>query len=327
MGNGLEGGRARGCQPSPAPMRVAAVSLALVLAGVSSLPAQAARAPSGVPGAGVVDPHLPPRGAERTVHFRLEARDAEVVIAGDVRMRAWTFNGTVPAPMLRARVGDTVRVTFTNRGTMPHSIDFHAARIDWKTAFRTIAPGQSLEFTFKPRYAGAFLYHCGTPPVLLHMGSGMYGALVVDPIEPLPEAREFVLVYSEFYVRKVGASWRPDYPRMLTGQADYAAFNGRAFQYRESPLRVRLGERVRIYLVNAGPRRECAFHVIGQQFDTLYPASPPQGALHGVQTYAVPPGGGAVFEILAEEPGTFPFVNHDVGHGDQGALGLLIVEG
>lgn len=306
-------------------MRIAAVTLAVI--GASILPAEAERVPSATPDAGVVNPRLPPRSAGRTVHFRVVARDAEVAIAGGVRMRAWTFNGTVPAPTLRARVGDTVHVTFINRGSMPHSVDFHAARIDWKTAFRTIAPGQSLEFTFKPRYAGAFLYHCGTPPVLLHMGSGMYGALVVDPSEPLAPAREFVLVYSEFYIRKAGSSWRPDYPRMLMGQADYTAFNGRAFRYRESPLRARVGELVRIYLVNAGPRRECAFHVIGQQFDTLYPAAPPQGALHGVQTYAVPPGGGAVFEILAEQPGTFPFVNHDVGHGDQGAFGLLVVGG
>ncbi|MNL72990.1 Copper-containing nitrite reductase precursor [compost metagenome] len=88
---------------------------------------------------------------------------------------------------------------------------------------------------------------------------------------------------------------------------------------------MRRGERVRFYLVNAGPRGQCAFHVIGLQLDTVYPASPPQGALHGVQTYPVPPGGGAIFEIKADVPGTFPFVNHDVGHGDQGAFGLLVV--
>jgi len=240
-------------------------------------------------------------------------------------MQAWTFDGRVPAPILHVRVGDLVKITFTNRGTMPHSIDFHAARTDWKTAFRSIAPGQSLSFEFRPKYPGAFLYHCGTPPVLLHMGSGMYGAMIVDPIPPLPRAREFVLVYSAFFVTRSGSVWRPDFPRMLADQPNYAAFNGRAFQYQKSPLRAHVGERIRFYVINAGPRGDCDFHVIGQQLDTVYPAAPPSGALHGVQTYAIPPGGGAIFEVDANQTGTFPFINHNVGHGDQGAVGLLVV--
>lgn len=261
----------------------------------------------------------------KTVRVHLVAEDRVVTIAPGVQMRAWTFNGSVPGPTLRARVGDTVEVRFTNRGTMAHSVDFHAARADWKTAFRSIAPGESLTFTFTPRYPGAFLYHCGTPPVLLHMGSGMYGALIVDPIEPLPPAREFMLVHSEFFLEGPTGIQRPDYQKMLRSQADYSAFNGRAFRYRDAPLRVTRGERVRIYLVNAGPRRPCAFHVIGQQLDTVYPGAPPAGALHGVQTYSVPPGGGAIFDLQMDLPGHFPFVNHDVGHGDQGAFGLFEV--
>lgn len=270
---------------------------------------------------------LPPHAGGKLVRVHLVAEDREVTIANGVRMRAWTYNGSIPAPTIRARVGDTVEIRFTNRGTMAHSVDFHAARADWKTAFRSINPGESLTFTFKPRYAGAFVYHCGTPPVLLHMGAGMYGALIVDPAQPLPPAREFVLVHSEFFVSGEGSVRQPDYQKMLRAQADYSAFNGRAFRYRDAPLRVKRGERVRIYLVNAGPRRPCAFHVIGMQLDTVYPAAPPAGALQGVQTYSVPPGGGAVFELLMDLPGHFPFVNHDVGHGDQGAFGLIEVEG
>lgn len=281
----------------------------------------------GLPAPGAIDPRLPALPPGRHVSLRMVAMDREVTVAPGVRMRAWTFNGTVPAPTWHVRVGDTVHVTFTNRGSMPHSIDFHAARTDWKTSFRTIPPGKSLSFTFRPQYAGAFLYHCGTPPVLLHIGSGMYGALIVDPIKPLPKARELVLVYSEFYLRKSPGVAQPDYAKMLAAQPDYAAFNGRAFQYQSAPIHVKRGERVRIYLVNAGPRRECAFHIIGQQFDTVYPAAPPEGALHGLQTYAVPPGGGAIFDLQADQAGTFPFVNHDVGHGDSGAIGLLDVRG
>lgn len=274
-----------------------------------------------------VDPRLPARSASRLVSLPMVAQDKEVEVAPGARMRAWTFNGTVPAPTFHVRVGDTVRVTFTNRGTIPHSIDFHAARTDWKTSFRTIPPGKSLTFQFLPQYAGAYLYHCGTAPVLMHIGSGMYGAIIVDPLKPLPPAREFVLLYSELYLQKATGTSPPDYAKMLTAQADYTAFNGHAFQYRTHPLRVRRGDLVRIYLVNAGPRRECAFHVIGQQFDTVYPAAPPEGALHGVQTYAVPPGGSAIFELKVNQTGTFPFVNHDVGHGDNGAVGYLEVKG
>lgn len=271
------------------------------------------------------DPTLPARPKGRVITLNVVAEDRDVPVAPGVTMHAWTYNGTVPGPTWHVRVGDTVRLHFTNRGTVPHSVDFHAARTDWKTSFRTIAPGKSLTFQFQPRYPGAFLYHCGTAPVLLHIGSGMYGALVVDPIERLPKAREFVLVYSEIYLRRGKGAALPDYAKMLVAEADYTAFNGKAFRYRDRPIRVRRGERVRFYVVNAGPRRECAFHVIGLQLDTVYPAAPPEGALHGVQTWAVPPGGGAIVEVQADQVGTFPFVNHDVGHGDSGSLGMLEV--
>lgn len=303
-------------------MRLSPWLPSLALAVAIWLPASTGQA-SEPASAGAPLAELPPG---HLVSFHLTARDVITPIAEGIHMQAWTFDGQVPGPTLHARVGDRVKITFTNRGAMPHSIDFHAARVDWKTAFRSIDPGQSLSFEFQPRYPGAFLYHCGTPPVLLHMGSGMYGAMIVDPLQPLPPAREFVLVYSTFFVTKAGSFWRPDYPRMLANQPDYAAFNGRAFRYRESPLRAHVGERVRFYVVNAGPRGDCAFHVIGLQLDTVYPAAPPAGALHGVQTYAIPPGGGAIVEVEANQKGTFPFVNHNVGHGDQGATGLLVVD-
>lgn len=301
---------------------IAALFLVSAIGGVERVGVAAKPAPPPAPPRA----ELPAHPGGRTVRVHLVAEDREITIANGIRMQAWTFNGSLPGPTIRARVGDTVEIRFTNRGRMAHSVDIHAARVDWKTAFRSINPGESLTFTFKPRYPGAFLYHCGTPPVLLHMGAGMVGALIVDPVHPLPPAREFVLVHSEFFVSGSGAVRQPDYQKMLRAQADYSAFNGKAFLYRDIPLRVKRGELVRFYLVNAGPRQSCAFHVIGMQFDTVYPAAPPQGALHGVQTYSVPPGGGAIFELLMDLRGTFPFVNHDVGHGDQGAFGLLEVE-
>jgi nitrite reductase (NO-forming) len=262
-------------------------------------------------------------------------------------MRAWTFDGTVPGPILHLRQGDTVHVTLTNEGAVAHSIDLHAARIDTATAFRSIAPGGSISYTFTPQYAGAFLYHCSTAPVLLHIGSGMYGAVIVDPPTPLPPAREFVLVHSAFYLDR-GASetaeeeddatesndttgrgmevYDPSYKSMLSGFPDYVAFNGHIYQYNAVPITVRRGELVRFYVANAGPNDDCAFHLVGEIFDTVYLGSPPGNAIHGVQTYNVPAGGGKIFEFKADVPGQFHFVNHKFGHGDKGAIGVLVVE-
>jgi nitrite reductase (NO-forming) len=224
-------------------------------------------------------------------------------------------------------VGDTIDFTLTNEGEIPHSMDFHAAQIDPKTAFKSVAKGQSISYTFRPRYAGAFLYHCGSSPVLMHIGSGMVGAIIVDPPTPLPRAKEFVLVQSEFYVGTPVSGVHPfDYTKMLATLPDYVAFNGRPGQYQTEPLRVKRGDRVRFYVVAAGPTVPCAFHIVGEQFDTVFLGSPPGNTIHGVQTFNVAAGGGMIFELVANVAGEFPFVNHGFGHGQKGAIGVLVVE-
>jgi nitrite reductase (NO-forming) len=163
--------------------------------------------------------------------------------------------------------------------------------------------------------------------VLLHIGSGMYGAIIVDPPAPLPPAKEFVLVQSEFYVGKDGAG-NPslDYQRMLSTMPDYVAFNGIAGQYQAEPIVVQKGDRVRFYVVSAGPTHPCNFHIVGEQFDVVYLGAPPGNPLRGVQTFSVPPGGGMVFELDCDVAGEFPFVNHGFGHGQKGAIGILVVQ-
>jgi nitrite reductase (NO-forming) len=149
-------------------------------------------------------------------------------------------------------VGDTVEFTLTNKGKIPHSMDFHAAQIDPKVAFRSVMPGESISFTFRPKYAGAFKYHCGTAPVLMHIGSGMFGAIIVDPPEPLPPAREFVLVQSEYYLSAAtGRVQAFDYDKMLATMPDYVTFNGRPSQYIADPIKVKVGDRVRFYVISA----------------------------------------------------------------------------
>jgi len=283
-------------------------------------------------GAGAVgyqryDPALPPRGASGTVKIAMTVKEVPVHLTKDVVVPAWTFDGTVPGPIVHVRQGDTVEFTLTNDGTLPHSMDFHAAQINPKVAFRAALPKQSISYTFKPRYAGAYLYHCGTQPVLMHIGSGMYGAIIVDPPTPLPPAKEFVLVQSEFYVTKdAKGGWQFDYQRMLATLPDYVSFNGIANQYMDDPIRVKKGDRVRFYLVNAGPSHPCSFHVVGEQFDTVYLGAPPGNAIHGVQTFGVAPGGGMIFELDCDVAGEFPFVNHGFGHGQKGTIGFLVVE-
>ncbi len=242
-------------------------------------------------------------------------------------MAAWTFEGNLPGPIVRCRVGDTIEFTLTNEGSVPHSMDFHAAQIDPAVAFRSVAKGESITYTFKPRYAGAFLYHCGTSPVLMHIGSGMVGAIIVDPPTPLPPAKEFVLVQTELYLGPATNGIHPfDYNKMLATLPDLVTFNGRPGQYQTEPIVVKRGDRVRFYVVDAGPTVPCAFHIVGEQFDTVYLGAPPANAIHGVQTFDVAPGGGMIFELQADVPGEFPFVNHGFGHGQKGAIGILRVE-
>ena len=274
------------------------------------------------------DPTLPALSEERTLRLHWRAQEVPVRISADTVVAAWTFEGNIPGPIVHCRVGDTVEFTLTNEGVVPHSMDFHAAQIDPKVAFRSVIKGQSVSFTFKPKWAGAFMYHCGSAPVLMHIGAGMYGAIIVSPREPLPPAKEFVLVESEFYLADEANGVRAfDYTKMLTNLPDFVAFNGRPTQYVREPIRVKVGDRVRFWLVNAGPTHPCAFHVVGEQFDTVYLGAPPGTPIRGVQTWNVPAGGGMCFELLCDVAGEFPFVNHGFGHGQKGAVGFLVVEG
>ena len=272
------------------------------------------------------DPVLPPlKPSPLKLHFH--AKEAPVRISEDTVVAGWTFDGDIPGPVVHCRVGDTIEFTLTNDVDVPHSMDFHAAQIDPKTAFRSVPKGESVSYTFKPKWAGAFAYHCGTAPVLMHIGSGMHGAIIVSPREELPPAKEFVIVQSEFYLAEAANGLRAfDYQKMLSTLPDYVSFNGRPNQYIKDPLHVKVGDRVRFWVVNVGPTHPCNFHVVGEQFDTVYLGAPPGNAIHGVQTWDVAPGGGMCFELVCDVAGEFPFVNHGFGHGQKGSIGFLVVE-
>jgi len=266
--------------------------------------------------------------ARATTHrhtLRLETVHARHTIAPGVVYDAWTFDSQVPGPTVRVTVGDTVDFTIVNRAIMPHSIDFHAAQIAPSRVYVNVMPNDSLQYQFIARVAGVFMYHCGTAPVATHIANGMYGALIVDPVRPRPPAKEFVLVQSEFYL---GPKQGPDsvqsldWQRMLDLAPDYVTFNGAANLYATHPLEVAVNQPVRFYVVNAGPNRVSAFHVVGAIFDRVY-LDGSDAPLRGVQTFEVPVGGGMIFETHLVEEGIYPFVSHAFADATKGAVGML----
>lgn len=271
---------------------------------------------------------LPAASAKSVANITLVARELQIQVADGVTYNAWTFNGTAPGPTVWVNQGDTVHFTLINEGSMGHSIDFHAAEIDWSTAYATIAPGQTKTFDFTPRYPGVFMYHCGTPPVIQHISNGMYGAIIVKPVAPLPAAPggEFVIVESEFYTKhNSDGTYSGDMDKMLAANPDYVVFNGKAFQYQKSPLVVQQNERVRLYLLNAGTNLNEAFHVIGAILDTAYIDGNPANVQHGLQTVDLPPSGGAIVDMFFPNLGKNPFVTHAFAYASKGAVGVFQV--
>jgi nitrite reductase (NO-forming) len=271
---------------------------------------------------------LEPATAETTKQVSLDVTDATLEIGGGVEYKAWTFGGRVPGPVVHVKQGDLVHATLNNKSTSGgHSIDYHAAQIPWNTNYKTILPGESISFDWKANYPGIFMYHCGTAPMLHHISNGMFGAVVVDPTTPLRPAREYVLVQSEFYASsETGANpWSGDMEKMLANTPDLMAFNGKAFQYKDFPLKASAGELIRLYVVNAGPTQFSAFHVVGALFDRVYVDGNPNNVMQGVQTWTIPPGGGATFELVIPDAGQYPFVTHSFAYTELGAVGLLDV--
>jgi nitrite reductase (NO-forming) len=276
------------------------------------------------------DATLPPAQAGDVAKVHMTLKDMTVEIAPGVKYNTWAFDGHgAPGPVIHVRQGQTVEMTLTNGGSIPHSIDFHAARIAPNVAFRDVDPRESFSFTFKATDPGVFMYHCGTKPVLAHIANGMYGAIVVSPAKALPRVdHEYVLVASEWYLNGDGikepASLDMDKARSMA--PDWTTFNGYANQYVTHPLTANPGETTRFYVVAAGPTLETAFHVVGTLFNRAWVnadvTNPPQ---NGVQTVSVPPGGGGIFDVKIDEPGLYPFVSHAFAHVDLGQVGLLKV--
>jgi len=270
---------------------------------------------------------LPPAATGPVAYITLTVKETLISIAPGVAYHAWTFNGTVPGPILHIRQGQVVHFTLINDGSMPHSIDFHAAQTPWNINYQPIAPGKSFSFTWTASYPGVFLYHCGAPTTIYHMANGMYGAIIVDPVRGYaPVAQAYVLVQSEFYTTLLSdGSYSLDLTKVNHATPDYVVFNGYVNQYQKAPLTAKAGQPIRIFIVNAGPSEFSAFHVIGAIFRDVYADGNPANHTVGDQTVTVPPGGAAMVELVIPQPGLYPFVTHAFVDVGKGALGLIRV--
>jgi nitrite reductase (NO-forming) len=284
----------------------------------------------GQPGPGwkPFDATLPPAPAATVHRLTLHAIETDKEVAPGVRQRVWTFGGTVPAPTLRGKVGDTFIVTLINDGTMDHGIDFHAGQGAPDEEMRSLAPGESLVYRFTAQHSGAWLYHCSTMPMLQHIANGMYGAVIIDPPQLDKVDHEYVLVASQLYVGTPDGGADP--ARLRAGTWDAAMFNGYPDQYVHAPLKARVGDRVRWWVVAAGPSEGTAFHIVGTQFDTVFSEGAYQlrrgNAEHGAaQVLDLAPAQGGFVEQTFTEAGHYPIVDHDMRRGENGAAGVVEV--
>ena len=281
--------------------------------------------------------------------IRIDTTHKIIDIAPGVKFSAWTFGDSVPGPVVRARVGDRIKFSMTNRSDeqvpgvrvtaapMMHSMDFHAAMVSPQDKYHSIAPGQTISFEFTLNYPGVFMYHCGTPMVLEHIASGMYGMVIVEPRGGYPTRvdREYAVIQSEFYTRPDPQKRRIDGQPLYVLDGDrvrakaptYTVFNGRYNGLVDKPLSAKPGERVRLFVLNVGPSNTSSFHVVGTIFDRVWLEGNPDNQLRGAQTVLLGSSNSAIVEFVIPEAGSYVMVDHHFANASQGAIGLIDASG
>ncbi len=313
----------------------AGMTMTLAISGATGASPAAADTPddtakidfSAAPAAGwqVRDPRLPAAPAGRVHRVTMRALEKVMEVAPGVKQEVWTFEGISPGPALRGRVGDIFEVTLRNEGKVAHSIDFHASKVAWNDEMRSIGPGESLVYRYEAKHSGVFMYHCGTAPALHHIGNGMFGAIVIDPPNLPPVDHEYLLVQSELYT---GPQSKPgDLAKMQQSRWDAVVFNGYVNQYQHKPIRVEPGQRVRTYVLDAGPNEHSSFHIVGTIFDTLFKEGAyqlrPDASRGGAQALDLQPAQGGFVEFTLDEAGLYPFITHKFANVGIGALGVF----
>ena len=280
----------------------------------------------------------PPVGSRPAQHltFHLQAEEVTANLAPQTTYTYWTFNGKVPGPMLRARVGDSITITLSNPNTshMIHSIDLHAViGPGGGASVMQVPPGEQRSFTFKALVPGVFVYHCATPMVAEHIANGMFGLILIEPSGGLPKAdREYYVMQSEIYTTQpygfIGHQ-QFDVQKLLDEQPTYFVINGAVGALTKTyPMHAKVGDKVRIFFGDGGPDFTSSLHMIGEIFDNVYAwgsfENPP---LHGIQTISVPPGGAAMLELSPEVPGKYILLDHAISRMEQGLVAYMLVSG
>lgn len=274
------------------------------------------------------------RNYSQEVNVEIEAKEVIGEMADGVAFNYWTYNGQVPGPFIRARVGDKINLTLKNHPSSlhQHNIDLHAVNGPGGGATVTmVKPGESKSFSFKALNPGLYVYHCATPNVAVHMTHGMYGLILIEPEEGLPEVdKEFYVMQGEFYsagnLGKKGLQVF-DAQKMMDSHPEYVVFNGKVKSLNDK-MKVDVGDKVRLYVGNGGVNLISSFHVIGEIFDDVYPeASIGSEPHHNVQTTLVPAGGASIVEFKVDVPGKYIIVDHALARLDRGAWGIMTAEG
>ena len=296
-----------------------------------------------------MDAAVKPLVADTVKEIRLDTTHKIIELAPGVKFSAWTFGDQVPGPVVRVKVGDRIKFSMTNRSDEPapgirftaapmmHSMDFHSAMVSPQDKYRSVAPGQTISFEFTPNYAGVYMYHCGTPMVLEHIASGMYGMMIVEPRDGYPTKvdREYAVIQSEFYTRldpqKRKIDGVPLYvldgDRVRSKAPTYTVFNGRYNGLVEHPLPAKPGERVRLFVLNVGPSNTSSFHVVGTIFDRVWWDGNPDNQFRGMQTVLLGSSSSAIVEFMIPEAGSYVMVDHHFANASQGAIGLIAAGG
>jgi nitrite reductase (NO-forming) len=273
--------------------------------------------------------------APTTVSVELETMEVVGQLADGTAYTYWTFDGTVPGPMIRARVGDTVELSLSNAADSHniHSIDLHAVNGPGGGATVTQVPvGESTTFSFEALKPGVYVYHCATDHIPSHIANGMYGMIVVEPEGGLPPVdREFYVMQGEIYTAQDrGAQGEVSYDgnAMIDEDATYVVFNGAVNALTgDHAMHANVGETVRLFVGNGGPNLVSSFHVIGEIFDRVHDQGASEASTN-VQTTLIPAGGAAWVEFTLDVPGNYLLVDHSITRTiDKGALGMLVVEG
>jgi FtsP/CotA-like multicopper oxidase with cupredoxin domain len=248
----------------------------------------------------------------RVREYDVVAVDRRIEVAQGVFFDAWTYNGTVPGPIIRATEDDLLRVNFTNHGSHPHTIHFHGIHPgDMDGVFEIVQPGDSFTYEFRARPYGMQLYHCHATPLKKHIHKGLYGAFIIDPKEPRPPARELVMVMN-------------GYDTDGDGENNFYTVNGRAFYYAKYPIKVKKGELVRIYLANLTEFDLInSLHLHGEFF--RYYATGSTDHFEYTDTVMLCQGERGIMEIEFHNTGVFMFHAHQSEFAELGWMGFFEV--